>query len=51
MSGHQKTQLVQTIAGGLVQAERKVQEQMNDYLSRADANYGLGVRAAMEALN
>lgn len=50
MSDQQQSQLAATIAGGLAQANRSVQERMLDYLHRADADYCQRVRDAIEAL-
>lgn len=51
MTERQKAQLAETIAGGLVQAERSVQERMLNYFNRADAGYGQRVSTAIEDLN
>jgi len=51
MDEQQQAQLAATIAGGLSQAERSVQERMLGYLDRADADYGRRVRAAIAVLD
>jgi len=47
MSDDQKTQLANTIAGGLSQAESTVQERMVSYLDKADPDYASRVAQAI----
>lgn len=47
MSDEQKAELAATIAGGLAQAERSVQNRMLWYLNEADADYANRVREAI----
>ena len=50
MNEHQKQQLADNIAAGLVQANSSVQERMLVQFQRADADYAQRVKVAMSKL-
>ncbi len=50
MDESQKTQLTTTIAEGLIQASKSVQQRMLEQFNKADADYAADINAAMVAL-